>query len=322
MNMKQANRMHVSDLRPPDSRPCTAAVMPELRRVVTQESLLNTRASLAGLSHMRGSDPAPRCVFVGVGMSSASELSRALPLDVLSMLFASERVRVAIEAREIKLLLADAHALENGHHAALVSQCCASYEGTLRHVLARLGWSHVQLLRASDVHAQDTYARLHEKIRRIAPSREHSYVTRELADIEYFYRECGGIVKVGWALTNRAPGLRDEPLFDDRFRRWVGSRVGFVYCKADRTLDDRRMKTAPYVVSDTSRRVCLSRGELVQDKLQRCAASISRSTLRAVRSHLRAITRSYKQLVGPISGPVEEQAQRLIWELLGSEVSA
>lgn len=320
--MKQANSMHISDLSPPDSRWSNAVILPPLRRLVTQQSLMNTRASLAGLSHLRACDPAPRCVFVGVGMSSARELSHALPLDVLSMLFASEQVRAAISAREIKLLLADAHALENGHPAALVSQRCATYESTLRRVLARLGWSHVEVLRASDLHAQDAHARLHAAIRRVAPSQEHSYVTRELADIEYFSRHYGGILKVGWALTSRGPGLRDEPLFDDRFRRWVGTHVGFVYCKAGRALDDRRMKSAPYVVSDISRRVCLSRSELVGEKLQRSAALISSSTLRAVRSHLKAITRSYKQLVGPMRGSVEEQTQRLIWELLGPEVSA
>lgn len=314
--------MHISNLSSPHSWPSNAAILPELRRVVTQQSLMNTRASLAGLSHVRARDPAPRCVFMGVGMSSASELSRALPLDVLSMLFASEQVRIAIEAREIKLLLADAHALENGHPASLVSQCCAAYESTLRLVLARLGWSHVQVVRASDLHAQDAHARLHEAIRRVAPSREHAYLTLELADIEYFARHCHGILKVGWALTSRGPGLRDELLFDDRFRRWVGSHVGFVYCKAGRALDDRRMKTAPYVVSDTSRRVCLTGSEQVQEKLQRSAAMISGSTLRAVRSHLRAITRSYKQLGRTVSGSVEEQTQRLIWDLLGPEVSA
>jgi hypothetical protein len=311
--------MHTGDLIPLDSWQCNAAILPALRRVVTQQSLMNTRASLEGLSHVRPCDPAPQCVLTGVGISSGRELSCALPLDVLGMLFASEQVRAAIEAREIKLLLADARAVENGHAASLVSQCCAAYESTLRHVLARLGWSHVQVLRASELRAQDTHARLHAEIGRVAPSREHSCVTRELADIEYFARHCGGILKVGWAVTDRARDLHDEPLFDDRFRRWVGSHVGFVYCKAGRALDDRCMKTAPCVESDISRRVCLSRSEQVHEKLQRSAAIISSSTLGAVRSHLKAINRSYNQLVRPVSGSVEEQTQRLIRDLLGPE---
>lgn len=299
-----------------------AAILPELRRTITQDPLIETHASLLGLAHLRPSAPAPSGVFMGIGITSGSELSHALPLDVLGMLFAAEQVRQATRARELTLLLADAHALDNGHDSALVHQRALAYQGVLQRVLVRLGWSHVHMLRASELHARELHVRVHAMVRRAAPREEHPYVTREVADIEYFARARGPILKVGWALASRGIGLRDERAFDERFKRWVGPHVGFVYCKAGRALDDRCNKAAPYLVRDPARRVCLVRDECVHSKLQRAAAEVSTSTLRGVRRHLKAIARSYKQLVRPVRGTVEDQIQCVIGDLLGSEVAA
>lgn len=302
-----------------------AAVLPELQRVVTQQSLIDTRASLAGLAHLRQRvhEPAPSTVFMGVGLTSASELSSALPIDVLGMLFSAEHVREAVQADEITLLLADTHAVENGHDPMAVAERCATYERTLRRVLTRLRWPHVSMVRARELHALDSYARLHAQVRRTAPRDEHPYVTREVADIEYFARASGGIVKVGWALECKGSACtRDERSFDERFQRWIGSHVGFVYCKAGRTLDDGRKKAAPYVARDPARRVCLTREERVHEKLHRAQAQVSVSTLRGVRRHLKAIARSYKQLVRPVRGSVEDQVQQVLFDLLGPEVAA
>jgi hypothetical protein len=299
------------------------AFLASLQRVVTQQSLFDTDASLAGLAHIKTHGHAPRSVFLGIGMTSLDQLSCGLPLDVLGMLFAAEHVRWAARARDIVLLLADAHALDNGHTPRLVERCASAYEQALLRVLGRLGWSHMRVLRASELHALDGHVRVHKAIKRMAPPHEHPYITRELADIEYFARHCGGIVKVGWALRGSTlHAVRDERKFDDRFRRWVGGHVGFVYVKPGRVLDDRRIRAAPYLVSDPARRVCLAHDENVHEKLQRAASQMSTSTVLGVRRHLKAIARSYKQLIGPLRGPVEDQIQEVIRHLLSHEEAA
>lgn len=299
------------------------AFLPTLQRVVTQQSLFDTGASLAGLAHVKAHTPAPQSVFLGIGITSLGQLSCALPLDVLGMLFSAEHVRWAAGARDIVLLLADAHALENGHAPRLVAACASAYEHALLRVLIRLRWSHVRVLRASDLHALDDHVRLHDAIKRVAPPHEHPYITRELADIEYFSRHCGGVVKVGWALRgNVRHSTRDERRFDDRFQRWVGGHVGFVYCKPGRVLDDRRRRAAPYLVSDPARRVCLTHDENVHEKLQRATEQMSSCTVLGVRRHLKAIARSYKQLIGPLHGPIEDQIQSLIHHLVRHEEPA
>jgi hypothetical protein len=298
-------------------------VLPHLERVVTQQSLFETRASLAGLAHLDARLPAPAAVFLGIGLSAPRELSLALPLDTLGMLLAAEQARRAVAAPSMLILLADAHALTNGHDGGAVAERAAAHGRTLGCVIERLGWSHVHVVRARELHALPAHARLHAQIREVAPRDEHPYVTRELADIEYFARHAGSLLKVGWALQSGVgSGLRDERAFDERFRCWVGRHVGFVYCKAGRTLDDQRRKAPPYLVRDPARRVCLIRGEHVREKLERASEHVSVSTVRGVRKHLKAITRSYKQLVRPLSGRVEEQVQTLLGQLLGPGGSA
>ena len=295
------------------------SLLARLEHVVTQQALFDSRASLAGLSHVDARMPAPDSVFVGIGLSAPHELSRALPVDMLGMLFAAEQARRAVGASEMTLLLADAHALSNGHSPNAVAECARAHEFILGRVLGRLGWRHVRFVRAQELHGLDAHARVHAAIRRVAPRDEHPYVTRELADIEYFARSGRGILKVGWALSATALNARDERAFDERFRRWVGLHVPFVYCKAGRTLDDRRRKAPPYLVRDPARRVCLNRNERVREKLEQASVHVSSSTLRGVRKQLKAITRCYKQLVRPLSGHVEEQVQQLLEQLLGPE---
>ena len=295
------------------------AVMTRLEHVVLQQALFEPRASLAGLAHVGAALRVPETVFVGIGLSSPRELSRALPVDALGMLFAAEQARRAVGAGTMTVLIADAHALTNGHSPDVVAACTEAHQRTLGRVLDRLAWSHVQVVRARELHALESHARVHAEIRRAAPNDEHPYVTRELADIEYFARTGGGVLKVGWALGASSPSARDERAFDERFRRWVGSHVPFVYCKAGRTLDDRRRKAPPYLVRDPSRRVCLSPGERVREKLARASGQVSSSTLRGVRRHLKAITRCYKQLVRPLDGQIEDQVQTLLEQLLGPE---
>lgn len=297
-----------------------STVLPNLIRLVTQQALFETRASLAGLAHMSADRAAPGSVFLGLGLSNHCELSLCLPFDTLGMLFAAEQARRALGVRQTLVLIADEHASCNGHDRRLVARTTLAHERLLQRIVSRLGWNHVRLVRACELHALDAHAKLHEDVRRAAPEDTHPYVTREIADIEYFSRISGGLLKVGWALGAQAKGW-DERAFDERYQRWIGGNVGFVYCKAGRTLDDRRRKAVPYLVRDPSRRVCLAPGERIREKLERASAYASVSTLRGVKKHMKAITRSYKQLVRPLCGPIEDQAQMLLAHVLGSEAA-
>ena len=187
--------------------------------------------------------------------------------------------------------------------------------------LARLGDSvlpRLRVLRASQLHATPRYRDVLEEVRRRAPGGAHPYVLREVADIEHLRRELGGVLKVGWAICSCGDRGHDERFFDARHRAWVGSAVGFVYCKAGRALDDRRPRAAPYITTDPERRICLSPGEDVEAKLARASAlgHASASTVRGVRKQLKMIARAYRELGHPLRGPVEQRTQTIIDEML------
>lgn len=285
-------------------------------RLVRQSPLLETGLSLEGLQRAQRPRP-PAAIFVGVGLCTRARASRAVPFDVLGMLLPAERLRRAIGARELVVLVADSHALINDLDPFQVRALARRWIDTL----ARLGDSvlpRLRVLRASQLHATPRYRDVLEEVRRRAPGGAHPYVLREVADIEHLRRELGGVLKVGWAICSCGDRGHDERFFDARHRAWVGSAVGFVYCKAGRALDDRRPRAAPYITTDPERRICLSPGEDVEAKLARASAlgHASASTVRGVRKQLKMIARAYRELGHPLRGPVEQRTQTIIDEML------
>jgi len=287
-----------------------------LRRTVVQESLFETTASLAGIA---GLACAPRAVFAGVGLCSRSDLSVALPVDLLGILLPAEQVRRAIGAGTTVALVADEHALGNGFHPDRVRQRTGETVAILRRLSTVMGLE-IEVVRASSFHGSTRYRRILAEVGLRAAPGDDAYFHRQVADLEYMHRTLGGIVKVGWVVSGspRVARRRDELAFDQRFRAWVGRHVGFVYCKAGRTLDDRRPKASPYVVVDPSRRICLGPDEDVSGKLQRAGRQASAATVNGARRHLKAIARA-SRAVTPLTGPVEHRLQQMIRSIFDDE---
>jgi hypothetical protein len=289
-----------------------------LKQTALQEPLVETRPTLAALQRIERSDR-PRAVFVGLGICSRNQMSRALPLDVLGMLLPAERLRRVIGASTLVAVVADEHALSNNFEPYLVK---SRTQSTI-HTLGRLrdsGLDRIRILRASAFHHTDDYRAILARVDRRAPEGEHPYFLREAADIEYLDRRFGGIVKVGWTI-GRSTGHRrklDELVFDRRFRSWVGRHVAFVYCKAGRTLDGRQPKMAPYVALDPRRRICLEPSEDVSAKLELARRTASPDVIRGARKHLRRISRAFEGLIQPLPGAVEQRTQAIIaWSFCG-----
>lgn len=279
-----------------------------------QFPLFETRPSLRGLA----TSPAtrPGAVFVGVGVASGRAVSDALPFDVLGLLLGAEQVRLAAGAPELIVLIADAHALAHDAPARPVHTRAAAYEDGLQRVAQTCGLRSMRIVRATDMHRDSDYRSLLRMVEQRAPAATGAYVTREVADIAHLDRVHGGLIKVGWALQASAHGaLRDERMFDGRFREWVDGAVGFVYTKAGRALDDGRHKVPPYLEWDPTRRICLEPNEDAVAKLHAARQRTSESTHRGVRNHLRAISRTYGKLVRPLRGSVEVRTQSILDDL-------
>jgi hypothetical protein len=282
-----------------------------LRQAVLQDPLLETRPSLRALERHR---PArrPGGVFVGIGLCAPDAVSKALPLDALGLILSAERVRRAVGAGRLVVLIADSHAATNAVDLLEVQRRCREAERTLHLVRNHLGLTALRVRKASTLHAGEDYRAVLARVRRRAGEEEHPYFVREVADIACMDRRLGGLVKVGWCIGARAGTHRDERAFDARFTAWVGRHAGFVYGKAGRRLDDRGPKAPPYITRDARRRICLRPDEDVTAKLAGAGRRTSTATLNGVRRHLRALARSFSDTVAPLQGDVAQRAQAII----------
>ncbi len=289
----------------------------QLREALLQEPLIASRPSLIALR--QAGRECPGAVFLGIGLCTRAELSRAMPLDVLGMLLAAEVVRRSVGAACTVVLVADEHARANGLAAAAVASRTLETVQLLTQARAAAGLERMHIVTASQFHASAAYRAALAEVAAHAPRSTHEYVLRQVADVSFFDRAYRGIIKVGWSTDGgggRAVG--GEAFFDERCRKWVGSRVAFVYCKAGRVLDDRRRKAAPYLALEPSQRICLRRDEDVARKLG--DAPITESTRAGVRNHLKTIVYSYGRLVQPLRGTLEERISELIEQVCSAPI--
>jgi hypothetical protein len=277
-------------------------------KCAVQHPLIRTAATLRGLAPLR---ERPQAVALGIGLSSRHTLSRGLPFDVLGMLLPAEEVRRATGAARIVALIADRHALTNGFAHESVMRRARQVARGLEAVRAQLGLP-LDIVRAETMHADPHHARIHQAVCKRA-GQAHPYVTLEVADTAYLQRQHGPIIKVGWVLgTTPQHGALDERFFDERFLCWVGDDIGFAYCEAGRTLDPSRLKAAPYVAIDPTRRLLLRPDEAVERKLALLQAGAPEHVRRSVRAHLRRITQVYSRAVEPLDGSLVERVRTVL----------
>lgn len=285
---------------------------------VQQEGLVDTRSSLASLRALTRRTP-PRAVFVGIGLCTRTQLSEALPLDVLGMLLPAECIRRAAGAGALVVLIADRHALENGFAPLAVERVVQRTTAALARIRQSAGLSRMTVVRASSFHHDERYrAVLAEAARRLEP-RRHGYVERQIADVEYLDRVYGGILKVGWVREGAHRGVRrDEVGFDRLARACFGAHVGFVYCKPGRALVDHARKAPPYITVAPARRICLEAGEQPEAKLAGARGVASPETIDGVRRHMRRLVYAYQRHVDRLSGRLEDRVRTIIARASGA----
>ena len=192
----------------------------------------------------------------------------------------------------------------------------AVVKGLARH----LGLTQLQLVHASEVHRDFAYRILLRQVNALAHGVDNGYVRRQIADVEYAYRLFGGVLKVGWTIGSalHTDRFSDEVAFDRRFRAILGDHVPFAYCKAGRTIDDRRLKASPYVVANPATRVLIKQDEDLTAKLGSVRPEASDDAINGAYNHIKAITREYERVSGrPTRGRVQQRFATMVAEVLG-----
>ena len=238
------------------------------RRVVASEPLFAAEASEAGLEGL--SEP-PAAVYMGIGLCTRHRMAVGLPIDVLGMLLPAERLRAAVGAERLVVLVADAHAASTGFPDDEVEARAVAVEGLLARVREVRELDRLEIIRASTLHVTEGFRAVLDRITERAGDEGNVYMHRQTADVVYLHEQLGGLLKLGWTVdvNGSSGGYRDEVAFDRLVEPWSGARPGFAYVRCGRALDDRRPKVSPYVGVDPGRRIYLSETERVAAKLRR-----------------------------------------------------
>jgi hypothetical protein len=272
----------------------------DLARFISQEPLVETKPSLAGISQI----PEVHALYFGVGLcNGVPMLSAGLPVDVLSMILSGEQLDVPKH-----ILVADTHAITNGFDAQSVDHLAGSYQEMLQRTVENLGFSGWQVVRASEIDQTPTYRDL---LRTIEAS--HDYIRRELADMRWFNQAHDVNLKVGWALNGSKNS--DETSFDQEFQRQFDDPLGFIYVMPGRTFDPKRIRSAPYFCTNPEERILLQADENVGNKIASAQEKFGQQATRPYEKFLSHVIRLYNKTVerterGPITGRIQQVIDR------------
>lgn len=290
-----------------------------LERRLIQEPLFETRVSLAGLRRYTRGEP-PRTILLGIGLCSRDALSSAVPLDLLGMLLPAEILRRQVGACELLVLVADAHALENGFSPEAVRARTRAVIDALAAIRCHCRLERLRIVRASELELEPAYRATLEEVSRCAGQRWPSYLLRQFTDALHLHRRAGPLIKVGWALAGPEGTMqRDEVALDALLCEVTCAPLGFAYCKAARSLADAAPRVPPYVVRRPQARLCLDPEEDPVHKVAAAARVASPMTVSAFRNHLRRLVYTYGRVVESLPHlPLEERVAVLIGRLAGA----
>lgn len=290
----------------------TAQTLEKFKVFITNNSLLETHPSIAGISESFPVDKQPS-IYYGTGICTPAKLSVELPVDVLSMMFVTERMRRQFNMGEIYHHIADTHALSNKHFDKdAVNTLANKTRESLIRVSENLGLKHFHFVLASEFDQTDSYREILDSFK----TDKHEYVQREVADIEWYRKEKGVYLKTGWIIQSAETSIgNDERVFDREYKDKINGDVSFLYLKAGRTLDKARPKASPYISVAGESRIHLKKGENVSLKLTSAQEEFGPDKqFGGTRRYLLDILREYEKLYGSFnfSMSFEERLQMII----------
>lgn len=288
-----------------------------LDAVISSNELFVPQLTRYGLEY---SSQAPRAVYMGIGLCTRDQMTTGLPIDVLGMLIPAEKLRAAIGAEHLVVLIADSHALSNGFPASKVAQAAQTINRVLLRIRAQRKLHHLRIVRASELQKEAGYQSILEVVRNRAQNKGNEYIYRQTTDVAFLDQELGGLLKLGWTVDVKGAsggGYGDEVSFDRAVELLTEQRPCFAYVRCGRALDDRRPKVSPYIGTDRGRRIVIDRHESVADKLLRARHLASSRNTSAFREHLNYIANAW----GAKGDNLETRVSRVLDELFPSRWS-
>jgi len=279
------------------------------RNIIQNEPLIQVRASLERINP--DSLVSDGSIYYGTGLCTTKELSIGLPFDVLEMVLVAEKIRRSLGMRRIYHHIADTHAKSNRifRDEDVDYQANVAKE-TLERMAENLRLENFEVLLASEFDQTPEYRAIYERIN----TSKHDYVKREVADIEWYRRNKGVTIKLGWIIQATETRLGfDERVFDREYEAIIGKKLSFVYLEPGRTFDKSRPKVSPYIHIPGETRILLRKGEDARAKISEAEKRLNDKHLGGARRNLINIIRLYEKLFGTLGKiPYEDKIQAII----------
>ncbi|MBC8500937.1 MAG: hypothetical protein H8D38_04185 [DPANN group archaeon] len=285
----------------------------QLTKIVMQESLVEKKSTRISIEQANISEI--NNIYLGTGVSTATDLSVGTPFDVLSMILLAEKVRRATNNETIYHNIADTHALTNKFPAEKVQAATLTQKNNISRITKSLGLENYEVILSSEFHNLKDYADIVSRLEVEA----HEYVKYEVADIEFFRKTRNAGIKIGWAIKSDTQTKFDEVFFDKYYQQVFGNSIISIYSVSGKRLDDKAPNAAPYILTEREleTRIQLSSNEDVEKKLAN--ADCSPTTLKMMKNHLKSITRLYQELIEQLEGNIEEKTNYIIQKITGSK---
>lgn len=280
---------------------------------VLNEPLIEQKPTLEATSFVALDSNPGGTIYYGTGLTTPRAIGVGLPFDVLGMVLVAEKIKRTLGLKAIYHHIADTHAKTNEWiDPREVDRRANIVKETLLRVAANLQLSGFNVALSSEFDESPEYEELVRHFRE--RSKEHEYVIREMADMEWYRIKHGTIIKMGWIIqATEAPAGFDERLFDKEYRRIEGDKLSFVYTKPGRTLDLNRPKASPYIQIAGENRLLLEKGENAAKKMDETSKRTNDFNLGGARKHIESIVRAYEKLFGSFGKlPLEEKVQTII----------
>ncbi len=281
-------------------------------KLVKNEALIEAGPTLAML-HDNVTETPGGSLYYGTGLTTPNAISVGLPFDVLGMVLTAEKLRRAGEFDNIYHHIADTHAKTNEWISPeAVDKRAAQVVATLESVKHNLELDNFFPVLSSSFDSEPEYLNL---VTSFDSSKEHEYVRREMADMEWYRTKYGVKLKLGWVIQASETDMGfDERRFDREYARFKGDALSFVYTKPGRTYDPSRPKASPYIKIQDETRLLLNPNENVTEILENAVEKANGDKhLGGARKHLESVVRLYESLYGSFGKiPLEEKIQLVI----------
>lgn len=279
-----------------------------LQATVMQQSLIDKKATLAGLDKMPP-DVTINDIFFGTGISNPQSLTQGVPFDFLLYPLIAAKIQRAIGLPHIHHLIADKHALINKFDAKDVRKTATHIRMQMEDIVSNLNIDNYHIYLSSEVATDRNYQALLDKVKGMPFANEYAW--QEAVDVEYFHVTRNVLVKLGWKFAGNSNFGEDS--FDREHNLSFGTNVIPVYTASGKRFDDLKPNTVPYTLypDEMPFRIIIDRNERVVEKknMQICKPE----TVNMLENTYRPMVRLFEEIVTKMpAGNTWEKMQYII----------